>query len=307
MLYVSTRNVSETYTAYRAIHEENAPDGGQYVPFHLPKFTDKEIHTFKALGFGDAVAQVLNLFFSLRLSKSEVESAIGHQPVKIVALGQRLIIEEMWHNPIGSCEYLIQELYSIMTEKSAMPVGWSCIAIKIALLFGIYTMLEGYTKDFDIAVAADDYSDLTAILYAKDMGLPINLSICACNENNSTWDFVNKGEFATGVEQPKYMECFLFKLFSAQEVKRYLDACQRKTVYCIDAAQLEVLNNTTFAAVVSKNRVDSIISSTFNTNQYHMDSEAALAYASLQDNRSQTGISNQTLVLSKIRPNGAKE
>ena len=307
MLYVSTRNVSETYTAYRATHEENAPDGGQYVPFYLPKFTDKEINTFKSLGFSDAVAQVLNLFFSLRLSKSEVVSAIGHQPVKTVALGQRLIIEEMWHNSIRSCEYLIQELYSIMTENSALPAGWPCIAIKVALLFGIYTMLEGHTKDFDIAVSADDYSDLTAILYAKNMGLPINLSICACNENNSTWDFVNKGEFTTGIEQPKYMESFLYKLFSAQEVKRYLDACQRKTLYCIDANQLEVLNNTIFAAVVSKNRVDSIISSTFHTNQYHMDSQAAQAYGSLQDYRSQTGISNQTLAFAKKRPNGAKE
>ena len=29
MLYISTRNINDSYTAYRALHEEFAPNGGQ--------------------------------------------------------------------------------------------------------------------------------------------------------------------------------------------------------------------------------------------------------------------------------------
>ena len=34
MLYVSTRNTRETYTAYRVLHETYAPDGGHFAPFY---------------------------------------------------------------------------------------------------------------------------------------------------------------------------------------------------------------------------------------------------------------------------------
>ena len=47
MLYVSTRNRMDTYTAYRALHEKNAPDGGKFVPFQLVAFDAGEIEQLK--------------------------------------------------------------------------------------------------------------------------------------------------------------------------------------------------------------------------------------------------------------------
>ena len=46
MLYISTRNNTDTYTAHRALHEEYAPDGGFYVPFYLPTFSSDALNYF---------------------------------------------------------------------------------------------------------------------------------------------------------------------------------------------------------------------------------------------------------------------
>ena len=103
MLYVSTRNPADTYTAYRALHENATPDGGQSVPFHLSTFTHEELFALKGQSFSAIVAQMLNLFFGLNLNSWDVESAIGRTPAKLESVGQRLKIAELWHNPEGDC------------------------------------------------------------------------------------------------------------------------------------------------------------------------------------------------------------
>ena len=39
MLYVTTRNNRDAYTARRALTENRGPDGGFFVPFREPVFT----------------------------------------------------------------------------------------------------------------------------------------------------------------------------------------------------------------------------------------------------------------------------
>ena len=47
MLYVTTRDNIEAYTAHKALTENRAPDGGFYVPFHMFRFSDEEIQSLK--------------------------------------------------------------------------------------------------------------------------------------------------------------------------------------------------------------------------------------------------------------------
>ena len=42
MLYVTTRNDQEVYTAQRALREGRGPDGGFYVPFRDPVFPEED-------------------------------------------------------------------------------------------------------------------------------------------------------------------------------------------------------------------------------------------------------------------------
>lgn len=320
MLYVSTRNVADTYTAYHALHEERAPDGGFYVPFHIPVLTDGELSEMKAQSAGDVIARVLNLFFGLHLSGWDVECAIGRQPFKLESAGQRLTVAEMWRNPEGTFRYLTRNLYRLMTGNANEPGGWADIAIKIAVLFGVYSVMDTIPgQGFDIAVTTGDFSDIVAIEYAAAVGLPANMTLCACNENSAVWDLINRGEFNTNatvvkthltqldVAQPMYLECFVLKRLGASEVQRYLDACQRKMTYYIDEMQLEMLSKGLFAAVVSANRVETIASSMYRMNQYTVDPYTAVAYGGLQDYRARTGVSNMTVIPAKEKPNRVKE
>ncbi len=314
MLYVSTRNTTDTYTAHHAIYESSAPDGGFYVPFHLPVFTEEELAAFKTQTCSETVAQLLNLLFGLHLSGWDVECKISRTPIKLETMQHKLLIAECWRNPDASFEYLTKCLYSLMTDNKSLgksPAGWVRIGIEIALLFSLYSILEDMPQKPDIAVTAGDFADLTAISYAKQMGLPVNMTVCSCSENCTFWDLVNRGEFAANTlesaDMQDYLECYLYSCFGADEVQRYLNAAERKANYYIDEQKQIHLNANVFTAVVSRNREDVVASNMFRTNGYSLDSDSALAFGGLQDYRSSTGINMHTLIISKKRPARAKE
>ena len=307
MLYVSTRNPADTYTAYRALHEAAAPDGGQYVPFHLPVFTREELITLKEQSFCGTLTQILNLLFGLNLTDWDIESAIGRTPVRLESVGQRLKIAELWHNPEGDCQHIFNRLYKLMCQEDCPPDGWAVVAIKIAMLFAICSSADKPLNHFDVAVNADDFSEITAVCYCKQMGLPVNLLICACKDDSSVWDLVNKGEFSTGKHNPRYFESFLYEYFGAEQVQAYLEALQLKRNYLIGEEFQQLLSDGLFAAVVSDGRADTVIASMQSSNQYALDNNAALAYGALQDYRACMGVSNDTLILSKQRPVTVKE
>lgn len=298
MLYVSTRNPANTYTAHRAIYEVNPPEGGFYAPFHLPQFSQDELTAIRSGSCSEAVTQILNLFFGLRLNSYDVENVIGRAPFQLVEMPHKLVIAEGFRNPAASYRFLIKGLYNLMTEgksEGKLPAGWPYIGIQIALLFGVFTGVEDLSRTFDVAVATDDYAELTAVCYARDMGLPIHLIVCTSVEDSKIWDLLNRGECAANGEG--YLENFLYYTFDSN----------RENPVRIDEQQQELLNEKFFAAVVSADRAASVISSMYRTNGYVLSSDAALAYGGLQDYRSATGVSNDTLILAKVRPEPVKE
>lgn len=305
MLYVSTRNPAETYTAHRALCEAYTPDGGSFVPFHLPTLDQQVLR--KQTG-SETIAQILNLFFGLRLNPWDVECAIGRAPVKLTNLGQKVFAAEAWHNPSANYDYIYDSLCNLIFGNEVKNTdGWLRIAVEIALLLGMYSDMEYISGGFDFAVNAGDFADLTAVTYAKAMGLPVNRIICACDSTAAVWDFVNRGGFATSELQPKYMENFIYLRLGAGEAHRYMTACENKHIYTIDETLLQSLNSDLFAAVVSGNRVDSVVSGIYQNSQYNVDAGTALSYGALQDYRAQTGSNANTVILAKKRADKMKE
>lgn len=310
MLYVSTRNQKDTFTAYRALNENTAPDGGVYIPFHLPVFTQEELSAMKTRSCCDVIAQVLNLFFGVHLTELDVEFELGKAPFKSETMQHKFVVAECWRNPGYSYDYILKSLYGMMiTEKEPgiLPTGWACIGIKIALLFGLYSVMGNAMQGVDVAITAGDYSDLSAIAYAKAMGLPVEMTVCACDDNSAFWDLVNKGEYVYDAAQPDYIESFLSILVGNETDISQKNIGQSRRVYRVNEEQNAILSANVFAAVVSSKRVDSVISNMRRTNGYTFDAEAALAYGGLQDYRSSTGISKDTLLFSKNRPARIKE
>ena len=304
MLYVSTRNQKDTFTAYRALNEVTAPDGGVYVPFHLPVFTQMELAAIKAQEPCDTIAQILNQFFGVHLTGLDVEFFISKTPFKLETMQHKFTVAECWKNPAYTYDYVLKSLYGLMTEnkeQGSVPMGWPCVGIKIALLFGLYSQMGCGMHGMDIAVTAGDYSDLATIAYAKSMGLPVDMTVCACENDSAFWDVVNRGAYTTAAKEPDYMEAYLYVLFGTNTPPVIVDSDDA------GGEQKTPLSEYVYVAVVSKNRVDTVISNMYCTNGYTFDAESALAYGGLQDYRSSTGISKETLLFSKNRPSRIKE
>jgi len=108
MLYVTTRDKRDAFTAHRAIFEEYGPDGGRYIPFSLPEFSGEEIAALKDKGFSQAVADVLNIFFSARLTGWDVDFCIGRNPIRFMQMNHRIVVAELWRNLDGQFAYVVR-------------------------------------------------------------------------------------------------------------------------------------------------------------------------------------------------------
>ena len=99
MLYATTRNRLDAVTTNHVLVESRGPDGGLFVPLNLPKFSAQERKRLSEQSFGHCVAEILNLFFSTKLTGWDVDFCIGRYPVRLEPLAHRIYMAETWHNP----------------------------------------------------------------------------------------------------------------------------------------------------------------------------------------------------------------
>ena len=98
MLYATTRSKTDTYTAHRALMEDKAPDGGFFIPFRMPMVQSDKL---KDCTFSDAVAEILNLFFSTGITPWDVDCCIGKSAANILAMPHRVLLAQLWNNALG--------------------------------------------------------------------------------------------------------------------------------------------------------------------------------------------------------------
>lgn len=304
MLYVSTGNRTNSYTAHRALNEPSAPDGGMFVPFQLPCFEHEDILLLKERSFCENFANILNTFFSLRLSAWDVEFCVGRYPAEIVSLPRKLIVAELWHNLSASYVRMEQALYARLCGDRAVKSvpEWVKIAIQIAVLFSVYGISDAaeHGEKLDIAVESHSFTAPIAAWYARKMGLPIGTIICAGYDVSDTWDLLHRGELNTASMRADSasLERLIYLTLGLDEAMRFAGICKDRKTYSLDEEQLAILNDGLFAAVVSNDRLHSVIGSFYRSNGYIPDTFCAVSYAALQDYRSKTGESRHTLLLS---------
>ena len=320
MLYITTRDKTDAFTAKRTVSSHRGPDGGMYVPFRMPSFTHEEILAMKDRSFNQNVADVLNLFFGCSLTAWDLEFAGGKQPAKLVANNFRVVFAENWHNQYNDLSWMIQQLFDrVSGEKGNEPTQWFAIAVRIACLFANFAeLLRDGSVDFDhpadVAVATCDFSAPMAVWYGKAMGLPVATIICSCNENSGVWDLIHQGQIHTDAlaiqtalpdanhAVPAHLERLIFGVFGYEENQRYLDCCRRGKIYSLDDEMAETLRDGIFSAVVSKKRMEGVIHSAMRSGSYLMDPYTAIAFGGLQDYRAKTGGSRMALILSDRSP-----
>jgi len=306
MLYVSTRNHVDSFTAYRVLHEDHAPDGGMFVPMRFPAFLPEELCQLKTSSFGEIVSIVLNKFFSANLSAWDVEICAGRHPFKLVPMNHKMFISEMWHNQNAQYAYLESRLYSkLCSERNSItsPKGWTKILIRVAVICGMWGEVLATEPDpIDVAVSADGFSDPIAFYYAKKLGLPIGKIVCVCKNNDVLWEFFRKGEINASSAFPEYLENLIFDRFGRESACALGNDFEQKSVLRLDDEQLAALREDFYIAVIGADRTDSLACSIYRSNGYIPDLGVALGVGGLQDYRAKSGIVQKTLLLSDCSP-----
>lgn len=321
MLYVTTRNKNDAHTAHKTLTTERGPGGGMFVPFQLPTLSEKDISALKEKSFGQNVADILNLFFSARLDGWDVDFCIGRNPVKLIPMSHRIVVAETWHNPDWDFARVIRNLSGRLRgtdDTQGVPSAWTRIAIRIAVLFGLYGQMlsQGLAPNtmMDVSVAAGDFSVPMAVWYARQMGLPVGTIISSCNENCGVWDLLHHGELRTDaiavatntpecdVAVAEHVERLIFGRLGTEAVDRFLDAYRQGGVFSLPEEEQFLLRDGMYSAVVSQKRMESVIYNVYRTNAYMLDPYSALAYGGLQDYRAAVGEGRTTLLVSETCP-----
>jgi len=322
VLYKTTRNNSDTFTAQRVLTMKRGPDGGLFVPFRIPKFSPAEINEFGKMNFNFRLAEILNLLFGTRLTAYDIDLAVGRSTVRLQQWGQRLILAECWHNPQWQFSGMVSDLSGLLVSEqnaSLDPEGWAETGIRIALLFGIFgelirEELASYEKPVDISVISGNFSGPMAAWYARTMGLPIGNIVCCCNENGNLWDFICHGQLRTDsialrtvvpeadVVVPDGLEHLIAAYAGTEEVMRYVEMVRQGSTYYVDEGLLGRLRQGIYVTVSSERRILSTISSCLSTHGGLIAASSALAYAGLQDYRARTGTSRPAVILTEKSP-----
>lgn len=322
MLYVTTRSKHDVVTAPVTLRQDRGSDGGSYIPFRMPVLESEQIHALPSKSFGENAADILELFFSVKLSGWDVEMAIGRRPCLLKPMNFRIVVAELFRNVDGDLNRVIRNLSEKIYPDGEIigePSEWSKLAVRIAFLFGIYGELRrndllSQNDKINVAVSVGDFSAPMAAWYAREMGLPINMIICGCNENGAPWELLHRGEMdgCASIVPTSTPECDygvhpnLERLICAscghEETMRYCWSITEGGTYVPEPAVYEQIRSGMFAAVVSRVRVETIIPSVYHTNKYILDPYSALAYGALADYRARVGGSGLTLLLAEKSP-----
>lgn len=309
MLYVTTRNNCDTFPAPKALGEARAADGGWYQPFQTPELPE-------GLTGNEALAQVLGQLFPCRLSRWDVDFAVGRYPVRLVNLRQKILVAELWHNPQWSFSWMADQLQQLLTGQPEPAGPWMKIAARIGLLTGIFGELaaHGFREPMDIALVSGDFSGPISAWYGRKWGLPIGNILCCCNENNGLWDLICHGQLRTDnppiatsvpeadVPVPEQLERLISQAGGPEEVDFFLECCRRGRTYTPEEGVFSEICRGMAASVVSSQRLESIIKGAYDTHQYVLSPASALAYGGLMDYRAKTGNIRPTLVLTEDTP-----
>ncbi len=312
MLYLTTRNRTDAYTAFRTLGEGRGPDGGLFVPFQMPRMTDAQILALKEKTFSQNVADILNLFFNARMDSWDVEFCIGRYPTKHIPMSHRIVAAETWHNPDYDFARAVRNLSGRIRgveDTTGHPTDWAWITVRIAALFGLFSELYRAgsiepTQKIDIAMPSGDFAAPMAAWYAREMGLPIANIICSCDENDAAWELLHHGELypTPGMQIPSDLERLICATLGVEETNRFISCMERSQPYLLSDVRLEQLRRGMYAAVISWSRRERIIKNVYLSSTYILDPGSAMAYGGLQDYRAGTADLKTALIVTERSP-----
>ena len=326
MLYASTRSKTETYTAQRTLWQDRASDGGLFVPMKLPVFKRTEIIRLKNRTPEDNLALILNKFFRTEFSGKDVQFLIGRDYYKLVPIRQKLLLGELWHNPEGDLERIILLLTRKISveQRDGVPGEWPRLAIRIALLFAVFSDLADRGEvstiyPMDLAVPAGDFSWPMAAWYARKMGLPIGTIICSSCDDDGIRELLHRGQLRMNASSgpsiaPRYdapvpwgLERLIYTVLGREEAREFVRKQESGGTYAVNLEQRRLLSEGMYVAVNNSIRLAGVIPNAWRTYEHVFCPYGALVYLGVQDHQFITGKYSKVLMLCDYAPANSLE
>ncbi len=204
--------------------------------------------------------------------------------------------------------------------SSANSINVGRLVPQIVYYFYAYlTMLrEGRLTEGQVinaAVPTGNFGNILAAYYAKRMGLPIKKLICASNENNVLYDFLNTGIYdrrrklkltsspSMDILISSNLERLLYEISGRDKsiIVSLMEKLNKDGIYEIPEYMKNRLEDFYGGYALEKEALDSI-SKVYSSCNYLMDTHTAVAYSVWEKYKAETGDDTQTLIVSTASP-----
>ncbi|MDP4205995.1 MAG: threonine synthase [Bacteroidota bacterium] len=172
--------------------------------------------------------------------------------------------------------FLDEDLRSALTLTSANSINVARFLPQAFYYFNAYARLKEAGvlrhKELVIAVPSGNFGNLTAGLFAREMGLPVNRFIAANNENDIVYQYLKTGEYrpAPSIET----------IANAMDVG---DPSNFARILDLFGNSHQKISKAIKGSRFSDDEIRQAISDTYNSHHYLLDPHGACAYMSLQN------------------------
>ena len=247
---------------------------------HLIKGENKSLNILVATS-GDTGSAVANGFYKteginvfILYPKGQVSEI---QEKQLTTLGENITALEI-EGTFDDCQALVKQAF-VDKELNEKLVLSSANSINIARLlpqsiyyFNAYKQVSGNNSEVVICVPSGNLGNLTAGLFASEMGLPIKKFIAATNANSVFSEYVNSGIFSA---RPSVRT-----MSNAMDVGNPSNLARIKDLYKND---INIIRKVIFSNSHTDEQTKESIREVYDKYNYLIDPHGAIGYLALKD------------------------
>ena len=208
-----------------------------------------------------------------------------------------------------------------MMFSSANSINWGRLVPQIVYYFSTYCDMISMNKinagdEINVVVPTGNFGNILAGFYAKQMGLPIKMLICASNSNNVLTDFLKTGTYdknrafytttspSMDILISSNLERLLYHMSGNNDslVADLMKQLSENGKYTVSDELIGKIQNTFDAGFTSETDVDETIKNHFDKYNYLCDTHTAVAVKVYDEYAARTGDDIPTVIDSTASP-----
>jgi threonine synthase len=213
---------------------------------------------------------------------------------------------------VFSDEAFAQELMSKhqVALSSANSINWGRLLPQVVYYISSYAQLMAEGKlargqELDVCVPTGNFGNILAAYYAKRMGVPIGMLMCASNTNRVLTDFINTGTYDISEREftltpspsmdilvSSNLERQLFEITNrnAQAIASWMSDLREKRCFRVDADTFARMRELFVADAIDNEECLHTIKEVFDQYSYLIDPHTAVAYKAAQNLRGENPV-----------------